>query len=192
MREALHRPTRISCWVRGNSLSRQRGTQTHFLWNKCNTFLTHHKTTTHSSFTALRKIPFACLLLVLSFLAAVKACCAVYLVHFDGDTLQQSGSLWSVLHCRFSPSNYHYRLTTDVWCELSAAVFEVRQLFANWEKKGSQHLVITVKTWLIHRPWILKTALSVNGDSRREKTQVAGFLQKKRVMMSVHDGKMWL
>lgn len=44
-----------------------------------------------------------------------------------------------------------------------------------------QHLAFTVKMWLIRCPWILKTALSVNGasDSRREKTQVAGLLQKR-------------
>lgn len=42
--------------MRGNSLSRRCGTQTHFLWNKCNAkriSFSHHKTTTHSSFTAL-------------------------------------------------------------------------------------------------------------------------------------------
>lgn len=64
-------------------------------------------------------------------------------------------------------------------------MFEVEQLFANWEREkripACQHLAITVKMWLKHCPWILKTALSVNGasDSRREKTQVAGFLQKR-------------
>lgn len=44
-----------------------------------------------------------------------------------------------------------------------------------------QHLAITAKIWLIHRPWILKTALSVNGasDRRRERTQVAGFLRQE-------------
>lgn len=55
--ETLHWPTNnISFWVRGNSLSRQCGTRTHFLRNKCNakrTHFSHVKTTTHSSFTAL-------------------------------------------------------------------------------------------------------------------------------------------
>lgn len=203
----LHWPTnKFSFRVRGNSLSRQCGTQTHFLWNKCkeNNF-SHHKTTTHFSFTALRlSVRFPLLVSSASnsfFLQQwrLTQCRFSSLpllepVHpHDEEVCWQLGSNWvdgasdlsSIITVFPAPITSNSNLLAHVLSELSLSngvwggTFVCQQ--RNEEKHccQSQHLAITVKKmWLVYCPWILKTVLSVNGasDSEREKTQVAGFL----------------